>query len=216
MRGVVHRNLAAPIRTVPWQLQIGQSLEEHHLYATSKDARRRERFVIDLGALLAQMDDSYVCTLDGDRMHDLEGLCCELEHGLDVGRIARTIDGPDGVVDALRRRPRGPTRAAVKRRSIIWSEAHVLLREDPVLFGRAVDAIAGVAAEHEFCSDDALLIQRGVFVGRPALEMYGEDPRGQFRAWYREDGEAALWGVVTGRLAPNLAPWRIGAEMHGV
>jgi hypothetical protein len=216
VRGVIPSNLAAPIRTVPWQLQIGQSLEEHHLYATSEDARRRERFVIDLGALLAQMDDSHVVTLDGDRVHDLEGLCSELERGLGVGRIARTIDGPEGVVDALRMRPLGVTRAAVKRRSIIWREAHVLLREDAALFGRAVDAITGVAAEHEFCSDDVLLIQRGVFVGRPALEMYGEDPRGQFRAWYREDGEAALWRVVTGRRTPNLAPWRIGAEMDAV
>jgi hypothetical protein len=216
MRGVVHRISGAAVRVVPWQLQIGQLLEEHHLYATSEESHRREKFVADLGALLAQMDDSQVCTIDGDRVHDLEGLCRELERGLGVGRIERTIDGPGGVVDALRTRPRAEVRPAVKRRSIIWREAHVLLNEDPALFGRAVDAIAGVAAEHEFCSDDVLLIQRGVFVGRPALEMYAENPRGQFRAWFREEGETALWRVVTGRKSPGVAPWKIGAEMDGV
>lgn len=216
VRGVVHHNLVAPLRTVPWQLQIGQALEEHHLYATSEDVSRREKFVIDLGGLLAQLDDSHVCTVDGDRVHDLEGLCRELERGLGVGKIARTIDGAGGVVDALRMRTPGVTRAAVKRRSIIWREAHVLLSEDPALFGRAVDAIAGVAAEHEFCSDDVLLIQRGVFVGRPALEMYAEDVRGQFRTWFREEGEPALWRVITGRKTPGVAAWKIGAEMDGV
>lgn len=216
VRGVIQHNLVAPLRTVPWQLQIGQALEEHHLYATSEDASRREKFVIDLGGLLAQLDDSHVCTVDGDQVHDLEGLCRELERGLGVGKIARTIDGAGGVVDALRMRTPGVTRAAVKRRSIIWREAHVLLSENAALFGRAVDAIAGVAAEHEFCSDDVLLIQRGVFVGRPALEMYAEDVRGQFRTWYREEGEPALWRVITGRKTPGVAAWKIGAEMDGV
>ena len=215
MRGAVQHISGAIARVVPWQLSVGQLLEERHLCATSEACRRRERFAIDVGALLAQLDDSHVCTLDGDRIHDLEGLCAELERGLEVGRVARTIDGPGGVVDALRIRPRAESRPAVKRRTIVWREAHVLLGEDPRLYGRAVDAIAGTAAEHEFCSDDVLLIQRAVFIGRPALEMYGEDELGQFRAWYAEDGEAPLWRVVTGRPDPGVTMWRIGAEMDG-
>jgi hypothetical protein len=196
-------------------LQVGQLLEEHHLCVTSDDAHRRERFVQDLGTLLMQMNDSHICTIGGDRVRDLEGLCRELERGLGVGRIERTIDGPGGLVEALRRRPRVDATPAVKRRTIIWHEAHVLLREDPKLFGRAADAIMGVAAEQEFCSDDVLLIQRGVFVGRAALDVYAEDPRGQFRVWHREEGETPLWRVVTGRKAPTVARWRIGAEMDG-
>ena len=215
MRGAVQHIPGSGARVVPWQLSVGQLLEEHHLCATSDDGRRRERFAIDLGALLAQLDDSHVCTLDGDRVHDLEGLCLELERGLRVDRVERSIEGPGGIVDALRTRPLGDTRPAVKRRTILWREAHVLLKEDPRLFGRAVDAIAGVAAEHEFCSDDVLLIQRGVFIGRSALEMYGEDEQGQFRSWYSEDGETPLWRVVTGRKSPGVANWKIGAEMEG-
>ena len=79
---------------------------------------------------------------------------------------------------------------------IIWHEAHVLLREDPKLFGRAADAIMGVAAEHEFCSDDVLLIQPLAYSwGACSLEMYAEDPMGQFSTWYSEDGGA---GAVAG------------------
>ena len=215
MRGAVQHISGATAREVPWQLSVGQLLEEHHLCAVSDEGRRRDRFAIDLGALLAQLDDSHVCTLDGDRVHDLEGLCLELERGLEVGRVERTIDGPGGVVDALRIRPRAESRPAVKRRTIVWREAHVLLNEDPRLFGRAVDAIAGTAAEHEFCSDDVLLIQRGVFIGRAALEMYGENDLGQFRSWYSENGETPLWRVVTGRKSPGVALWRVGAEMDG-
>ena len=101
MRGVVHRGSATLARIVPWQLRAGQVLEEHHLCASSDNLRQRERFVLELGSLLAQLDDSHVCTLDGDRIHDLTGLCREMERGLGVGRIERSIDGPDGLVEAI-------------------------------------------------------------------------------------------------------------------
>jgi hypothetical protein len=214
MRGAVHPIQVASIRVVPWQLEASQLLEEHHICASGRDARKRDRFTIDLGNSLSKFDDTDVCTIDGTRVHDLASLCEELERCLDVGRIQRTIDGPGGIVEALRRRPQSAGAPATKRRFVIWHEAHVLLADSPRLFGHAADAIMGVAAEHEFCSDDVLLIQRAVFVGRPALDVYAEDPAGQFNRWYAERGEAPLWRVLTGRRAPHVARWHIGAEIE--
>jgi hypothetical protein len=213
MRATVHPVQTQALRVVPWQLEAGQLLEEHHLCAFSADSRQRERFTIDLGASLAKFDDTDVCTIEGTRVHDLRSLCAELERCLGVGRLSRSIDGPLGLVEALRRRPQAAASPAIKRRFLVWHDAHVLLADDPRLFGRAADAIMGVAAEHEYCSDDVLLIQRAVFVGRPALDLYAEDPSGQFNRWYAERGETPLWKVLTGRRAPRVARWRIGAEL---
>ena len=213
MRAALHHASTSAKRVAPWPIEVARLLEEHHLCAWSESARQRDRYTTDLASALAKLDDTDVCTLDGTRIRSLDGLCEQLESALGVGRVECSIDGRAGVVWALRRRPQSDVTPAIKRRYIIWHEAHVLLREDPVLFGRAVDAIAGVAAEHEFFSDDVLLIQRGVFVGRPALDVYAEDPRGQFRAWFREGTEMPLWRIVSGRPAPKVARWRIGQEV---
>jgi hypothetical protein len=213
MAGAVHSIRLSGLRVVPWPLEVGQMLDEHHVCAFGADARQRERFTIDLGTSLAKFADTVVCTIEGSRVLDLRSLCAEFERALGVGHIAPSLEGPGGLVGALRRRPHYPDGPAIKRRFIVWHDAHVLLGQDPVLFGRAADAIMGVAAEHEFCSDDVLLIQRAVFVGRPALDVYAENPEGQFSRWYAERNEEPLWRVVTGRLAPSVARWRIGAEV---
>lgn len=213
MRGAVYSNQTHDLRVVPWQLETGQLLEEHHLCAFSADPRQRERFTIDLGTSLAKFDHTEVCTIDGTLVHDLDSLAAALERCLGVGRIERAIDGEHGIVAALRLRPAAIGFPATKRRFIIWHEAHVLLHADPRLFGRAADALMGVAAEHEFSSDDVLLIQRSVFVGRPALDLYAEDDASQFNRWFAERGEPPLWRVLTGRKAPRVARWRIGAEV---
>jgi hypothetical protein len=188
-------------------------LDEQHVCATGLDERQRERFTIDLGTSLAKFADTVVCTIDGSRIVDLRSLCAQFERALGVGHIAPGLEVFGGFVDALRRRPQFEHATAAKRRFIVWHDAHVLLAHDAQLFGRAADAIMGVAAEHEFCSDDVLLIQRAVFVGRPALDMYAENPSGQFSCWFAENGEQPLWQVVTGRVAPSVARWRIGAEV---
>lgn len=213
MAGAVHSIHTTRLRVVPWQLEVGQVLDEHHVCAFGPDARQRERFTIDLGTSLAKFADTVVCTIEGARVVDLRTLCAEFERALGVGHIARGLEVFGGVVDALRRRPSHGGVPAIKRRFIVWHDAHVLLASDAQLFGRAADAIMGVAAEHEFCSDDVLLIQRAVFVGRPALDVYAEDPSGQFTRWFAERGEEPLWQVVTGRSAPSVARWRIGAEV---
>lgn len=219
MRGALHHASGTSLRgvpTQPWQVEVGKHLEEHHLCASSDQPRRRERFVIDLGTCLSKFQDTDVCTLDGSRVHNVDELCREMERALGVGPIGRSVDGEDGLVGALRRRPPADSARAIKRRYIIFSEAHVLLREDPRLFGRAADAIMGVAAEHEFFSDDVLLIQRGIFVGRAAIDVYAEDPRGQFLSWFSEGREQPLWKVVSGQKAPHVARWRIGPELDAV
>ena len=127
--------------------------------------------------------------LDGSRITDLASFCNQLERAIGFDRIERRIDTPTGVVGTLRRRhtPRGEQ--PVKRRYYLWLDADVLLRRDHKLFGRLVDALAGVAAEHEYANEDLLLLQRAIFVGGPSLDMYAEDPRGQFRSWWSDDGE---------------------------
>jgi len=218
MRGALHHSARTAV-VVPWPLEVGRILEEQHLCAWSDSQRARERFVSELASSLSKFDDTYVCTLDGSRIHDLPSLCKELECALGVGAIGRSVDSTSGegaeggVVGALRRRPYIAGAPPIKRRFIIWTEAHALLKTDPKLFGRAADAMIGVAAEDEFCSDDVLLIQRAVFVGRASLDVYAEDAAGQFRSWYSEYGEAPLWRVVTGLEAPSVARWRIGREL---
>lgn len=211
MRGA-GTSIATPIRVLPWQLEVAQLLDEHHVCAWSESPRQRETFAHDLSALLSKLDGTHVCGLDGSRVRDLPSFCDELGRALGVGEVAPVIDSVRGVDGALRRRPVGGAHA-LKRRYIVWTDAHVLLRVDPRLFGRLVDAIAGVAADEELCGEDLLLLQRAVFVGRPSLDLYAEDPRGQFRSWFAEAGEAPLWGVLTGLAAPRVRSWRIGADL---
>jgi len=88
-------------------------------------------------------------------------------------RLERRIDGGRGVTGLLRSRETNPGRPACKFRFYIWHDADVLLGENEALFGRLVDAMAGVAAEAEYVSDDLLMIHRTVFVGGPLLPSAG-------------------------------------------
>lgn len=195
-------------RIMPWQLECCQTLEEQHICAWSESSTQRDHFVHDLQSILTRIEGAEVCRINGDSTTDLGGLVRQLEQDLHVGRILETIEGPLGIVDALRRRP---TRegVAVRRRYLLWTEAHVLLRQAPHLFGRVLDAIMGVAGEGEFVDDDVLLLQRLILVGRPALDMYAEDPRGQLCRWHADANEEPLWQVITGLAQPPVARWRI-------
>jgi len=87
----------------------------------------------------------------------------------------------------------------------------VLLRKDHVLFGQIVDAMAGVAAEAEFVSDDMLLLHRSVFVGSTMLDVYADDAKGQFRRWLPDVHGEPFWQVVTGIKRPPFMRYRIDA-----
>lgn len=188
---------------------LAQRLEETHLAAWSDRAESRAIFCGVLASSLARLPDSQVCVISGALVEDMYSFCTQLERQLGVGRVRRRVDGGGGVVDALRHRPRVVAGKPLKRRYILWDDAHVLLAKDPALFGVLVDALLGAAAESEFVSDDILLLQRIVFVGSPAMDLYAEDERSQFNRWLAEGQERPLWQVITGVKRPAVASARV-------
>ncbi len=192
-----------------WLVRAAQHLDEHHLVAWSRNLALRERFGLELAWFLARMTQTQVVVIPGATIRDLDSFCEHLDYALPGNTpLARTIDGPCGVIDRLRHRSkesiiRGDA-AIVKRRFYVWRDADVLLRFDPRLFGQIVDALCGVAAEAEYTSEDRLLIHRAVFIGGPALDLYAEDPTGQFRSWLADSRQQPLWRTVTGVTAPPM------------
>lgn len=200
-------------RVMPWQLECCQTLEERHLCAWSDRSILRDRFTIDLGTILSRIDQTQVCVINGARIIDLPSLQRECARALETSVASSRLSDDLGLVSALRVRPIIAGHP-VHRRYIFWTDAHVLLRHDPALFGRAVDAVMGVAGESEYADDDMLFLQRLILVGRPSLDVYAEDPRGQLSRWYSERGEEPLWKIVTGLATPAVARWRIGDEVQ--
>lgn len=192
-----------------FQAEVASLLDEQHLCAWSGCGLDRCRFVAELGAGLARLSETRVAVLRGAAITDLYSFCAQLEIALGVERLRRSIDGQRGVIDALRRPAAHSNGKALKRRFIVWDDAHELLRADHVLFGQLADAIAGTSAELEYVIDDALLLQRAVFVGTPALDVYAEDPRGQFSRWYCGPSEEPRWRRVTWREGPSVGRFEI-------
>lgn len=205
----IARQVLRPVAVPAWRLDAAQLLEEHHLVAWSPSREQRGRFSWELAEHLSGFEDTQVCLIHGEDVRDLPSLRDELWSVLDVGPIAPKLDGQGGIIDGLSRRSGAAGEPALKRRFFIWNDADVLLRSDHRLFGRVVDAIAGVAAESEYASEDLLFLQRAVFVGSSVLDVYAEDPRGQFRSWWTENGEDPYWSVVTGRKRPSFLRYRI-------
>lgn len=193
--------LAPEIR---WQPAVVQILDEHHVVASSDTPRRRASFADTLERFLLGLGDAEVMTLHGRYIADLEAFCRQLERLFPGERPERRIDGCRGVTALLRSRDGVLGRAPVKHRFYLWHDADVLLRADPVLFGRLVDTLAGVAAEAEYASDDRLLLHRVAFVGGPLLDSYARYEDGQFRRWFDDDMGDPFWRVVTGVDAPPV------------
>lgn len=166
--------------------------------ACSELPSRRLQFAASLAQFLGAQRDTDVCTLYGRFITDLESLCHQLERAVPGPLLSRRVDGLDGVTSLLRYRPSFPGRRATKFRYYVWNDADVLLRADRELFGRMLDALAGVAAEAEYVSDDLLLIHRTVLVGGSALAEYQQNEAGQCQRWYSDDSGEPFWQVVTG------------------
>lgn len=200
----------SPFGAANWQPEVVQLLNEHHLVATSEAPRRRMHFAVSLGQFLQGLRDAEVCTLYGRFITDLDSFCYQLERAIPGPLVERRIDGPRGITALLRSREVYRGRPASKFRFYIWHDADVLFRENERLFGRLVDALAGVAAEAEYACDDLLLIHRTVFVGGHALDGYAEREDGQFRVWAPDDdaGEP-FWQVVTGLEQPPVMRYQI-------
>lgn len=184
-------------------------LDEEHLVAWSDLPRQRLAFAASLARFLESMRDTEVCVFYGRFISDLESFCHQLERAIPGEPLERRIDGRHGVTALLRTRQELPGCRPTRLRYIIWHDADMLVRRDHMLFGRLVDAMIGVAAEHEYASDDLLLIQRTIFIGGPVLNAYADDPRGQFNSWYEDGLGEPFWEVVTGVESPPTRRLRI-------
>ncbi len=198
-----------------WLARAAQVLEEFHLIAWSRNLGLRERFGLEMAWYLQRMPQAQTCVINGAVVRGLDGFCRQLERVLPSAHpLERRIEGPGGVIERLRKRSKEwPIRGdadIVKHRYYVWRDADVLLRAEPETFGRLVDALTGVAAESEYASEDRLLIHRAVFIGGPALDVYAEDPRGQFQRWHSDGDEEPLWVTVSGLKAPPMMRYAIG------
>ncbi len=203
------RHLDQPLVRANWEPDVGQMLDEHHLTAWSDLAGRRLQFAVGLGQFLGAQRDTEVCPFYGRYITDLESFCHQLERAVPGPSLARRISGPGGITDLLRTRTSHKGRPASKFRYYIWHDADVLLQRDRALFGQLVDALAGVAAECEYVSDDLLIIQRSVLVGGAAISEYCKDPKGQCRSWFDDGMGEPFWKVVTGIDAPAFNSYPI-------
>lgn len=209
------RQFDQPFGAVEWQPDVTQLMDESHLLAWSNLPRHRLLFAASLAQFLESLRDAEVCVFYGRFIVDLDSFCHQLERAIPGGPLERRIDGPRGVTALLRSRQAFPGRPPSKYRYYLWHDADVLLREDPRLFGRLVDALAGVAAEAEFVDDDLLLLHRTVFVGSSLLNTYADDPQGQFRSWYPDGLGEPFWQVVTGVEEPTFSRLAIDSLEQG-
>mgnify|MGYP006898475521 CR=1 FL=1 len=204
------RQSDSPFAAANWQPDVVQLLDEHHLVATSATPRRRMHFAVSLGQFLQGLRDAEVCTLYGRFITDLDSYCYQLERAIPGPLVERRIDGPRGVTALLRCREVFRGRPASKFRFYIWHDADVLMQADEGLFGQIVDAMAGVAAEAEYVSDDLLLIHRTVFVGGAVLSRYAEREDGQFKIWLPDpENDEPFWQLVTGIESPPVMQYSI-------
>lgn len=196
-----------------WLAGAAQLLEESHLAAWTPNAPLRERFGLEMAWYLQKVPQARTLVWSGAEVRDLAMFCQEVGTSLGGLRVEASIDGPHGLLEALRRRPSESRAlgdaAIVKHCYYVWRDADALLLADRTVFGRLVDALAGVAAEAEFASEDRLLIHRVLFVGGPALRDYAGDERGQFRRWYAEGKEEPLWSTVSGLASPQVGVYEV-------
>jgi hypothetical protein len=202
-----------PFRVPDWQPDVLQLMDEQHLAAWSDSAQRRLLFASSFGQFLSIQRDTELCVLYGQSIVDLDSFCAQLERALPGPGLDRRIDGARGVVSLLRARTGAAFKRPAKFRYYLWHDADVLLARDRGLFGRLIDAIAGVAAEAEYVSDDLLLIHRAVLVGSGLLAAYAQQPAGQFCSWYDDGLGEPFWRVVTGVPAPSVLAYEIDPLM---
>lgn len=198
------RITAWPNPALNWQPGVVALMDEHHLVASSGEPGRRASFVEALESFLLRFRDAEVLSIQGRLISDLVSFCRQLERLFPGETVECRIDGAHGVTATLRSHRTFDGRRLPRHRFYVWQDADVLLRADPELFGRLVDALAGVAAEAEYASDDRLLLHRVAFVGGPLLDSYARYERGQFRRWYDDGLGEPFWSVATGLARPPV------------
>jgi len=188
-----------------WQPEVLAKLESHHVAAWSPDSALRTRFGASLQQFLVAQSGTEVCVLHGRSILDLEGLCAQLERLIPVDRLARTVDGPNGLAAILRTRSEMPGRMPTRQRYFLWHDADVLIRHDPTLFGDIAEVIAGVSAELEYAGEAALMIQRCVYIGGVRLAEVARDGDSMLNRWADDGPGVPFWSLVTGEEAPVTA-----------
>ena len=185
-----------------WQPEVLAKLESHHIAAWSGDTGARSRFGASLQQFLVSQAGTEVCVLHGRSILDLEGLCAQLERLIPVDRLARTVDGPNGLASILRSRTIGQGRVPMRQRFFLWHDADVLIRHNPTLFGEVAEVFAGVSAEMEYAGDGALMIQRCVYMGGHRLAEVARDPDSMFNRWADDGPGVPFWSLVSGEECP--------------
>jgi len=178
------------------------------MVAWSDVPARRTQFAVGLAQFLGLQRDAEVCVFYGKHIADLDAFCHQLERSIPGPSLERRFEGTAGIASLLRSRETMRGRPATKFRYYIWHDADALLLKNHRLFGQIVDAIAGVAAEAEYVSDDLLLLHRAVYIGSSVLDVYAEDPRGQFQNWFDDGAGDPFWKVVTGIERPPFVRYR--------
>lgn len=203
------RHPESPFIVTDWQADVTQIMDESHLVAWSNGPRERMQFGVSLGQFLESQRDTEVCNFYGQYITDIESFCHQLERAIPGPRLDRRVDGPSGISALLRTRHTFRGRPATKYRYYIWHDADSLVRANRRLFGRLLDALAGIAAEAEYVSDDMLLLHRTVLVGGRDLRLYAEDPVSQCNLWYDDGQGEPFWQVVTDIQNPAFSLFRI-------
>lgn len=184
-----------------------RGLDEAHMIIWGADSSQRQHALTLCREMLSAIPETQTVELNGASMIDIKSARAALAASL-PGPIERepgpSFDGPSGVLARLREPPPPIGGAHIKRRYYLWHDADVLLTSSPASFSVMIDAIAGVAAESEYASDDLLLIQRLVLIGSPDLATCYADEHGPLRSWRH----TSPWAKQTKIAAPVFSVLR--------
>ena len=89
-------------------------------------------------------------------------------------------------------------------RVFVWHDADLLVRRNRALFQDIAEVMAGVSAEMEYADDGAVLVQRCVYVGSPAIEREARRVDSRLNSWGGSvSGEIPFWELVSGQATPR-------------
>tara|TARA_R110002072_G_scaffold152120_1_gene301721 strand:+ start:926 stop:1582 length:657 start_codon:yes stop_codon:yes gene_type:complete len=189
---------------ITWQPEVLARLNDRHLVAWGDDISVRSRFAASFQQYLSSMPDTQVCVIHGRAIQTLDDLCDQLERLIPVDKLSRSVDGPWGISSLLRQRSTVPGRRSERMRVFVWHDADLLVRRNRALFQVIAEVMAGVSAEMEYADDGAVLVQRCVYVGSPAIEREARRVDSRLNSWGGSvSGEIPFWELVSGQATPR-------------
>lgn len=189
---------------ITWQPEVLARLNDRHLVAWGDDISVRSRFAASFQQYLSSMPDTQVCVIHGRAIQTLDDLCDQLERLIPVDKLSRSVDGPWGISSLLRQRSTVPGRRSERMRVFVWHDADLLVRRNRALFQDIAEVMAGVSAEMEYADDGAVLVQRCVYMGSPAIEREARRVDSRLNSWGGSvSGEIPFWELVSGQATPR-------------